>query len=509
MTKYREIIRLHGMGFSNKMIAESVPCSRNTAAKVIEAAEQQGLQWPLPDDLTDGEIGKRIFQKSEKPEPGRRMPDYEYIRKELQRNGVNRKLLWTEYLEECRATGENPLMYSQFCYLIQQEEQKRRATMHIDRKPGEQVEVDWAGDPAHIIDPDTGEVTDAWVFVGVMSYSQYAYVEAFVNERQAAWSAAHAHMFEHFGGVPRMLVPDNCSTAVNHSNDWYTQELNIVYHELAEHYGTAIVPARIRKPRDKPNAEGSVKTVSTWIIAALRNETFFSLAELNEAIRKKLDAYNKRDFQKKDFSRDILFHREELPLLKPLPAYPYEVAEIREATVMFNYHVSFESMMYSVPYQYLKKKVTLRITSTTVEIFDGTERIASHKRLYGRKGQYDTIAEHMPVNHQAYNEWTGDRFKRWAEKIGPSTLKTIESILSSTDVEQQSYRSCRGLLKLAEKYSRAKLEATCERALTFSAKPSYKSVKTILTATADSLPEPEEKPNEYGLTRGAEYYRGI
>ena len=254
-----------------------------------------------------------------------------------------------------------------------------------------------------------------------------------------------------------------------------------------------------------------MKTVSTWIIAALRNETFFSLAELNEAIRKKLDAYNKRDFQKKDFSRDILFHREELPLLRSLPKYPFEAAEIREATVMFNYHVSFESMLYSVPYQYLGRKVTLRITQDTVEIFDGTERIASHKRLYGRKGQYDTVSEHMPENHQKYLEWTSDRFRKWAEKIGPSTLKTIEAILSSYSVEQQAYRSCRGLLKLADSYSKAKLEAACEKALSYTAKPSYKSVKNILAAKADSLNEKpvQEKPNEFGLTRGADYYRGI
>ena len=511
MTNYREILRLHSMGLSNRMIAGAIPCSRTTVVKVVEAAEQQGIHWPLPSDMTDGKLGKLLFPENSKPVPDRRMPDYEYIRKELQRNGVNRKLLWTEYLEECRNAGERPLMYSQFCFYIQQEEQKRRATMHIDRKPGEQVEVDWAGDPAHIIDPDTGEVTEAWVFVGVMSYSQYTYVEAFVNERQAAWTAAHVHMFQYFGGVPQILVPDNCSTAVNHGNDWYTQELNIVYHELAEHYGTAIVPARIRKPRDKPNAEGSVKTVSTWIIAALRNETFFSLAELNEAIRKKLDAYNKRDFQKKDFSRDILFHREELPLLRSLPKYPFEAAEIREATVMFNYHVSFESMLYSVPYQYLGRKVTLRITQDTVEIFDGTERIASHKRLYGRKGQYDTVSEHMPENHQKYLEWTSDRFRKWAEKIGPSTLKTIEAILSSYSVEQQAYRSCRGLLKLADSYSKAKLEAACGKALSYTAKPSYKSVKNILAAKADSLNEKpvQEKPNEFGLTRGADYYRGI
>jgi transposase len=189
-------------------------------------------------------------------------------------------------MEECRLSNDTPLMYSQFCYHIQQDEQKRRATMHISRKPGEQVEVDWAGDSAQIIDPDTGEITKAYLFVGVMTYSQYTYVEAFINEKQQAWITAHVHMYEYFGGIAKILVPDNCTTAVNHkASSWYTTELNAVYHEMAEHYGTAIIPARVRKPKDKPNVEGSVGNISTWITAALRNEQYFSLSELNWAIR--------------------------------------------------------------------------------------------------------------------------------------------------------------------------------------------------------------------------------
>ena len=215
------------------------------------------------------------------------MPDYGYIRKELLRNGVSKKLLWTEYMEDCRANGDEPLMYSQFCYHIQQDEQKRRATMHIKRKPGEQVEVDWAGDPAIIIDPDTGEILKAYIFVGVMNYSQYAYVEAFLDMKQKSWITAHVHMYEFFGGVARILVPDNCKTAVVHNGGWKDQQINETYQEMAEHYGTAIIPARVRTPKDKSNAEGMVGNISTWITAALRNEQFFSLTELNRAIREK------------------------------------------------------------------------------------------------------------------------------------------------------------------------------------------------------------------------------
>lgn len=214
MTKYREIIRLQSLNFSERNIALSCSVSRNTVSKVLKKADEMNISWPLDETMTDDALESLLFPK-EKSATNKRMPDYAYIRKELLRNGVSKKLLWSEYCEDCRMAGEEPLMYSQFCYYIQQDEQKRRATMHIPRKPGEQIEVDWAGDPAYIIDPDTGEITEAWLFVGVMTYSMYAYVEAFINEKQKAWITAHVHMYEYFGGVAKILVPDNCLTVVN------------------------------------------------------------------------------------------------------------------------------------------------------------------------------------------------------------------------------------------------------------------------------------------------------
>lgn len=265
MTKYREIIRLAGLNLSQTNIALSCSVSKQTTVnKVLKAAKTKNIAWPLDARMTDAVLEQLLFPKAEsKVSAERKMPDFAYIRKELQRNGVNKKLLWTEYLEDCRLSGDNPLMYSQFCYYIQQDEQKRRATMHINRKPGEQVEVDWAGDPAHLIDPDTGEIINAYLFVGVMSYSQYPYVEAFTDEKQASWITAHVHMYEYFGGVARILVPDNCKTAVDHNAGWKDQRINAVYQEMAEHYGTAIIPARVRAPKDKPNAEGTVGNIST------------------------------------------------------------------------------------------------------------------------------------------------------------------------------------------------------------------------------------------------------
>lgn len=517
MTKYREIIRLAqpSLHLSQEKIAAGCGVSKKTVNKVLAAARDKNLTWPLPASYTDAVIEGILFPPEEdgNVSPSKRMPDFEHIRKELLRNGVNKKLLWTEYLEDCRLNGDNPLMYSQFCYYIQQDEQKRRASMHIDRKPGEQIEVDWAGDPAHITDPDTGEIINAYIFVGVLTYSQYPYAEAFIDEKQASWITAHVHMYTYFGGVTRILVPDNCKTAVIHNHKWNDQQINAVYHEMAEHYNTAIIPARVRAPKDKPNAEGSVNVISTWITAALRNEQFFSLSELNKAIRKKLEEFVKRPFQKKEGSRYEIFRDEELPLLAPLPATPYELAEWKQATVQYNYHISVNGMLYSVPYEYIKRKVDVRITGTTIEIFYNQNRIASHRKLYGRKGQYSTVATHMPEDHQQYLEWNGDRFRRWAVQIGPCTGEVINAILTSQRVEQQSYRSCMGLLKMSERYSPEHLEAACKKALSYTASPSYKSIKNILAAglsesdISENSGKETSTPNPHAITRGADYYR--
>ena len=508
--KYGEILRLASKGFSRRNIALSVPCSRNTVAKVLARAEELGLSWPLPEGMAEPELTQKLFgQEDNVPCSSRRMPNFEHIRKELLKNGVNKKLLWTEYLEECRQCGEQPLMYSQFCYYIQQDEKKRRATAHIPRKPGEQVEVDWAGDPAYVTDPNTGEAIVARIFVGVLTYSQYAYVEAFPDEKTPSWIKAHVHMFEYFGGAAKILVPDNTKTAVNHKGGWYTQELNTTYHELAEHYGTAIIPARVRKPKDKPSVEGNVGHVSTWIVAALRNEQFFSFEELNEAIRIKLERYNSANFQKKDGSRQSLFKEEEASLLIPLPATAYELAEWKEATVQYNYHVSYDSMFYSVPAEYLGDKVNLRITENAIEVYMGENRIASHTRLRGRRGQYSTIPEHMPADHREYFEWNGERFRKWAKSIGENTFQVVDAMLTSARVEQQAYRSCMGLLKTADKYSKVKFELACAKALKYTPTPSYKVIKNILaTAKLSEAGTPAASTSsKYGITRGADYYR--
>jgi transposase len=510
MTKYREILRLYSQGISQRSIALSCECSRNTVAKVIARAKELNIIWPLSPEQTDADLEKLFFPK-ESVQSQRRYPDVEYIHKELMRSGVTLKLLWYEYCEECRQNNEIPLMYSQFCYHYQKYSEKKRASMHIPRKPGEQIEVDWAGKTAALVERDTGEIIPAYVFVGVLSYSQYAYVEAFLSMNLESWITAHVNMYRYFGGSSRILVPDNLKTGVQ-KPDWYDPVINKTYHEMAEHYQTAIIPARVRKPKDKPNVEGAVNIISTWIIAALRNQKFFTLAELNQEIKVKLDEYNRRPFQKKDGSRLSIFLGEEKPLLVSLPAAPFELAEWKQATVQFNYHIAVDKMHYSVPYEYIKQKVDVRLTRNMVEVFYHNNRICSHKRLYGRPGQYSTIEAHMPEEHQKYIQWNDQRFIEWAEKIGPNTVSTVRFILDSHKVEQQGYKACMGLLRLADKYSTQRLEAACKRALSYTPHPSFKSVKNILVTGQDKVDnnsQPHSSEAErHGFTRGAEYYGG-
>ena len=327
--------------------------------------------------------------------------------------------------------------------------------MHIPRKAGQQIEVDWAGDPAKIIDPDTGEITEAWIFVGVMTYSQYAFVEAFINEQQKSWITAHVHMYEFFGGVTTILVSDNAPTATNRKqSDKYESVLIKSYEELAQHYNTAIIPARVRAPKDKPSVEGNVGHVSTWITAALRNEQFFSLEELNQEIRKKLKKYNAASFQKKEGSRQKLFLEDEKPLLMPLPATRFELAEHRTATVQFNYHIAVDKMYYSVPYQYIKDKVDVRVTDTTIEIFK------------------DTVYNFIGIDSNC--------FCPFAETVTvPLQIFLV--------IWRHMFEYC-GIL------------------------PSYKSIKNILTADRGAKSEaPQKQTNESsqsGITRGARYYGG-
>ncbi|MDL2327362.1 IS21 family transposase [Ruminococcaceae bacterium OttesenSCG-928-A11] len=503
MEKYREILRLYEQGLSGRSIAACCGCSRNTVAKVLERAQE--LDIGQSDGMSEAELESALF--GDRGQSGQyRPPDYEYIHREMAKSGVTLRLLWNEYCEGCRLAEETPYMYTQFCLHYRDWAGRTKATMHIHHKPGEKMEVDWAGQKMSLRNNVDGSDIPVSIFVAVLPCSGYAYVEGFLSQDIESWICAHVNAYRFFGGATRILVPDNLKTGVT-KVDWYTPSIHRTYQELAEHYGTAVIPARVRKPKDKPSVEGAVGVVSTWVIAALRRQQFFSLPELNQAVREKLDAFNALPFQKKPGCRREAFE-EEREYLLPLPGQPYELAKWKVATVQFNYHVAVQKQYYSVPYEYIKQKVDVRITKNMVEIFYGGNRIASHVCLHGRDGQYSTITDHMPPNHQKFLEWDGDRFRKWARSIGENTGVVVDALLSSYTVEQQGYRACMGLLKLADKYSVARLEAACKRALSYTLNPGFKSIQNILKTGSDKL-ELESRPDassEHGFTRGAAYY---
>jgi transposase len=512
MSKFREILRLSSLGLSQRSIASSCECSRNTVSDVLSRATLKGVFWPLPDEITETDLKELLFpERVEKAKNSPKIPDCEYIHRELNKSGVTLSLLWTEYAETCRKHQQIPLKYTQFCNYYRKFATTTKASMNIHRKPGEQLEVDWAGQSATVIDRETGEAIPVSIFVAVLSYSQYAYVEGFLSQNQESWINAHLNAFSFFSGVPKILVPDNLKTGVEKA-DWYTPVINKTYHEMAEHYGIAVIPARVRKPKDKPNAEGTVNIVSTWILAALRNHRFFSLEELNQTMFQKLDEINSRSFQKKPGNRYSAFLDEEKSSLLPLPVTAYELAAWKVATVHINYHISIDRMHYSVPYEYIQKKVDVRITTNIIEVFYQHQRICSHPRLIGKAGQYHTVEAHMPENHKQYIQWNGDRFLDWARRVGQHTTVVIQGILTAHRIEQQGYRSCLGILKLADKYSLTRLEAACAKALTFTPTPSYKNISAVLQSGQDKIEivepsaQPQQTESAHGFTRGASYY---
>lgn len=509
MTNYREILRLYALGISKQSIAKTMGISRNTVVKVIEHANQAKLIGAVGGSVSDEELQASLFPNRAETQ-ARKKPDFETIHKELAKSGVTLSLLWHEYCLESKRQNEIPLMYSRFCENYREFAQTKKATMHIHRKPGEVIEVDWAGTTLPIIDSLSGEVSEASIFVGVLPSSQYGYVEAFLSRNEEAWISAHNHMYHYFGGVSKLLVPDNLKTGVlKHTSEEVV--LNKTYQEMAEHYGTVILPARVRAPKDKPSVEMSVNVITTWIIASLRNTRFFRLSEVNEAIQEKTEEYNTKPFQKKEGSRRSVFLEEEKAFLLPLPSDVYELSTWKVATVQFNYCIDVDKMHYSVPYEYIRQRVEVRSTERVIEVFYNALRIASHPKLQGKPGQYSILKEHMPADHQKYIEWDGDRFRQWATKIGPHTATVIEVLLTRTAIEQQGYKSAMALLKLADKHSIQRLENACKRALSYTPAPSYQNVKRILLSGQDKeiiTTEEHEPANPYGFVRGNAYYGG-
>lgn len=505
MRKIREVLRLRwDCGLPYEAIGRSCKIATGTVADYVRRAKGAQLTWESAKQLDDQELNRQLFPPpASKAGKTRPLPDWSEVHTELSKKGVTLSLLWQEYKEKHQEDG---LQYSRYCDLYREWKRQLDVCMRQEHRAGERVYVDYSGLTVEVVDRDTGEVRNAEVFVAVLGASSYIYAEATWSQGLEDWISSHCRAFEYFGGVSELVIPDNLKSGVTKACR-YEPDLNPTYNEMAQHYGTAVIPARVRKAKDKAKVENGVQQVQRWVLAPLRNRMLFSLGEVNREIRERLKVLNSKPLKVLGVSRLELYEKLEKPVLKALPSQRYELAQWKKASVAPDYHVEFEKHYYSVPYQLAKKKVDMRVTATTVECFYQSKRVATHRRSH-LKGKFTTLTEHMPPSHQKYLEWTPDRLIRWSESIGSATAQVVNEIMRSRLHPQQGFRSCFGLFRLGKSYGKDRLEAACERAMHIKS-ASYKSVKSILENKLDQqplLPLPEAPSIEHENIRGPEYF---
>jgi transposase len=505
MRQLREILRLrHECGLPQREVAKAVKAGKGTISEYLGKAEAAGVGWPIPEELaTDEALEARVFGVKPEAQSDRAAVDTAWVHAELRRPGVTLSLLWQEYLE----ANPGGYKYSQFCEHYHRYRKRLSPVMRQVYVAGEKAFVDFAGKKPSVVDPRTGEVRSVELFVGALGASSYVYAEAAERQDLGNWIRLNVHMVEFFGGAPAIFVPDNLKAGVT-GPCRYEAIVNRTYEEMASHYGAAVIPARVYKPRDKAKAEVSVLLAERWILASLRNRTFFSLGELNEAIRGKVRELNERVMKRMGTSRRELFEKYDLPALKPLPAVPYEMGVWKGCGVNIDYHVEYEHNLYSVPHALVGQRVEVRATAGCVEVYLRSTRVASHPRLSGR-GRPSTLAEHMPAAHRAHAEWSPSRLVLWAGKTGEATKHVVEAIFKSRPHPEQGYRACLGLMRLGRNHGPERLEAACLRARLLGAE-SYKTVKNILSNGMDrhTLPAagPESTLPLHENIRGAACY---
>lgn len=502
----KEVLRLTAAGLSQRQIARSLHLSHGVVGKYQAAAQRAGLSWPLPEALDDVTLANRLCTKESTRAPTAHVaPDFANIHEQLKEKGVTRLLLWEEYRA---AHPDDSYGYSQFCFHYQQWQSHLKLVMRQTHRAGEKLFVDYAGPTVPIVNPITGEIREAQIFVAVLGASNYTYAEATWTQGLADWIGAHTRAFSFFGGVPALVVPDNPRSGVTRACR-YEPLLNTSYYQMLAHYGTAALPARPYKPRDKAKVEVAVQVVERWILARLRHRTFHSLFELNLAIRALLTALNERPFKKLPGSRRSQFEALDKLALRPLPAQAYEYAEWRKAHVSLDYHVEVDKHYYSAPHSLLRQQLDVRLTERTVELFQRGQRVAVHVRSKCQ-GSHSTQAEHMPKAHRAHMEWTPGRLLNWAVEVGPHTRDLVKHLLWNRPHPEMGYRSCLGLLNLGKRFGRERLEAASERALLLGS-PTRGSVLSLLQQGLDQLPLPEATPVQRSLLheniRGPGYYQ--
>ena len=505
MRKIKEVLRLHfELGLGMRQVGRSLHLPHSTVRDYLDRATHAGLGWPLPENLSDPQLEQRLFPPIPSlSAPERPLPVWAEIHRELKRKGVTLTLLWEEY----RNQHPDGYQYSRFCDLYREWCGKLVTSMRQIHKAGEKMFVDYAGQTLPIVDRSTGEIREAQIFVAVLGASSYTFAEATWSQALADWIGSHTRALSFFGGVPQIIVPDNLKSGVSKPCR-FEPEIHSTYNDLAQHYGTAVIPARVRKPKDKAKAEVAVQIVERWILARLRHRTFFCLAEANAAIAGLLEDLNHRPFKKLPGSRREAFEALDQPVLRPLPETPYEFAQWKTARVNIDYHIEVLGHYYSVPYQLLKQQLTVRLTATTVECFHKGNRVASHRRSE-HKGRHSTVTEHMPKAHQEYAGWDAKRLIGWAATAGADTAALVEKILASRAHPQQGFRAALGLMRLGKLHGPERLDAACKRALLIGA-TTYKSVASILERGLDQQPLPEPQtpaaPIHHPNIRGNSYY---
>jgi len=508
MRQVKDVLRLKfEAGLSHECIAAALGISKGAVTKYLQRAAKAGVGWPLEAEVDDATLEARLFPRTGRP-PSYVKPDFGLIHQELKRKGVTLQLLWEEY---SAAHPGNAYRYSQFCDLYRGFAARLKRSMRQVHRAGDKLFIDYSGQTVGIIEIATGEIRQAEIFVAVLGASRYVYAEATWTQQLPDWIGSHIRTFEFLQCCPALLVPDNLKSAIKKACR-FEPEANSTYADMACFYGTAILPARAYKPRDKAAVEMSVLLTQRWILARLRNRQFFSLCELNTAIRALLEDLNNRPFKKLDGCRASAFASIDRPAMRALPGYRYEFAQWKSATVNIDYHIEVDGHYYSVPNALARQQVDVRFTASAVECLFKGRRVAAHARS-NRRGHFSTLPEHMPESHRRHQEWTPGRLLSWGSRVGPGTRNVVQWQFDNRPHPEQGYRACLGLLNLVRKYGEQRLEAACCRALTIGS-PTRKSILSILKAKLDQHPDlfPSAAPSippkaDHANVRGADYFR--
>src|SRR5699024_3464163 len=512
MVKYRKILEYHFDGMTQRTIEVAVGSSRHTIRDVVNKAKERGIT-KLTEEMTDNWLEDFLFPEKRPQARGYLQESWDYVHKELAKRHMTLRLLHKEYCQRAKEQQVLPYAYRTYCEHYRNYADKYKVTMPLKHKPGESIEVDWAGTTLKLIDRETGEDIKVYIFVATLPFSQYSYAEGFLDMKSSSWLMAHINMFKYFDGVPETLVPDNLRTGVN-KPDYAEPIINESYRELADYYQTVIVPTLIRKVKDKSSVEGAVGFISRQIIASLRNTQCFYLEDLNALIWEKLVELNHDPFQKKKGSRHSVFDEEEHAYLKPVRQPDYELTEWRIAKVQLNYHIQVERNYYSVPYEYVQCDVEARLTKNLIEVYFNQSRIASHKRFKSQIDQYSTLLDHMPDHHRMHAEHTPESVRIWAKEIGDHTLEVVDRILKQ-QVEKRALKILMGIQNLENKYSPQLIEDSSEIILSITEHPVLSTFKTIIKSqhehknkTESSRSKSIRANEDYGFSRGSDYFGG-